>query len=268
MKIYLMTDMEGVAGMLDHDNWVLMNGRHYDKGMRLLTGEVNAAVDGLLAGGATEVVVCDGHGAGGIDPELLDERAQLLRALGSGIFPFGLDASYDAIGWVGQHAKAGTDYSHITHTGWFNVIDASINGISIGEYGEMALCARELGVPSIFACGEEALCREAEALTPGVVTVSVKQGLQRDGLAHLSSEQYRNAKLSALHLSPLVARQRIRAGALEAMRKFTADPSAFHYPELQPPYTSVVITRPVGETPAQTTEHRHPDSVIALLNGK
>ena len=263
MKIFLMTDMEGVAGMLDHDNWVQM---HYEKGVRLLTGEVNAAVDGLAAGGATEIVVCDGHGAGGLDPELLDERARLLRMLGAGIFPFGLDASYDAIGWVGQHAKAGTDYSHITHTGWFNVIDAAINGISIGEYGEMALCAMELGVPSILACGEEALCREAEALTPGVVTVSVKQGLSRDGLEHLNTDQYRNAKLSALHLSPHVARRRIRAGALDAMRRLTENRAQFRYPEIEPPYISVVKTRQWGETPPRTNERTHPNSVIALLN--
>ena len=75
MKIAVMTDMEGCAGILNHDVWVLPAGRFYDKALRLCTAEANAAVEGFCDGGATEVVVVDGHGAGGIDPQLLDERA-------------------------------------------------------------------------------------------------------------------------------------------------------------------------------------------------
>ncbi|MHB9134128.1 MAG: M55 family metallopeptidase [Armatimonadota bacterium] len=267
MKIYVMTDMEGAAGILNHDDWVLQNSRYYEKGKRLLTEEVNAAVDGLAAGGATEIVICDGHGAGGIDPELLDARAMLLRIEGeSAPYPFGLDASFDGACWVGQHAKAGTDYSHITHTEWFNYIDISINDTSIGEYGLTAFCAMELGVPSILACGEEALCREAEALTPGVITVSVKRGLMPDGLDHLDTDEYRKAKLSALHLSPLAARQRLRAGALDAMCRLREDPTSFHYPDIHSPYTYREKTRKWGERPPQTRERSHPDSLIALLN--
>ncbi len=83
MKIVIVTDMEGVAGILNHGDWVVHAGRFFAKGQRLLTHEVNAAVDGLFKGGATEVVVLDGHGQGGIDPELLDERAELQRGFAS-----------------------------------------------------------------------------------------------------------------------------------------------------------------------------------------
>ena len=148
MKIYIMTDMEGCAGILNHDEWVLGTGRFYDKGRRILTEEVNAAVEGFLQGGADEIMVVDGHGAGGIDPLLLHPAARLA---GGGApaptFPFFLDASFDAAACVGQHAKAGTPRSHITHTEWFNWIDLSVNGRSIGEYGTIALSAMELGLP-------------------------------------------------------------------------------------------------------------------------
>lgn len=267
MKIMIMTDMEGVAGILTHDDWVLRTGLYYEKGKRLLTEEVNAAVDGLYAGGATEVVVYDGHGQLGIDPEILEERAKLMRHFNEEVwYPFGLDRTFQGICWVGQHAKAGTDYSHITHTGWFDVIDATVNGISIGEYGEIALCAMELGVPSILACGEEAFCREAELLTPGVVTAAVKWGLKRDGLNHLSTEEYRAAKLSGLHLSPLAARKRIRAAAQAAMHRLIEEPETFTYPSLQPPYVRVVRTRQDGDKPAATSRCEHPSSIIDLLN--
>lgn len=105
--------------------------------------------------------------------------------------PFSVKAqvsSFTALAFVGQHAKAGAPCSHITHTQWFNYIDLTINGISIGEYGQLALCAMELGVPTIFACGEKALAEEAEKLTPGVVTVVVKRGILPDGLEHLDTD--------------------------------------------------------------------------------
>ena len=74
-KIYLMTDMEGVAGVRDAVDWLGPEGRYYEVGRRFLTRQVNAAIDGFLAGGATEVVVSDGHGSGAVDIELLDKRA-------------------------------------------------------------------------------------------------------------------------------------------------------------------------------------------------
>ena len=89
MKILIMTNMEGVAGVLNHDDWVLPGGRFYAKGLRLLTEEVNAALEGFFSAGAEEILVVDGHGAGGIDPETLDERALLLRGRGENVWPWG-----------------------------------------------------------------------------------------------------------------------------------------------------------------------------------
>ncbi len=266
MKVLLMTDMEGVAGVLNHDDWVQPSGRFYDKGVRLLTGEVNAAVAGFADAGATEIVVVDGHGAGGIDPEALDARAQLRRGRGEAVWPWGLDRTFSALAFVGQHAKAGTPYSHITHTQWFDYRDMRLNGRSIGEYGQLALCAMELGVPTILACGEQALCDEAAALTPGVVTVAVKRGLLPDGLDALDVEAYRNAKLSAVHLAPAAARAQIRKGAASAVSLLLRAPQSFRYPELNPPYTLSCSFRRSGDLAPRETAARHPDSIVQLLN--
>lgn len=268
MKIYLMTDMEGVAGIMDFDDWCVPSGRYYQKGIRLLTEEVNAAVDAFFAEGAEEVLVVDGHGAGGIDCELLDERAKLLkgRPYHDRIFPFGMDCmDFDAIAYVGQHAKAGTPFSHITHTQSFAYKDLEVNGISIGEYGQGALCAFELGIPVIFAAGEEALAREAEALTPGVVTVSVKKGLLDDGLDYMDAESYAQAKLGAIHLSPKKVRKLIREKAAEAIRKFKKSPQSFKFPELKAPYHMTVSLRRRGDKPS-TEMSFESDSLIDLLN--
>lgn len=106
MKIFIMTDMEGCAGILNYTDWCEPGGRFYEKGMRILTEEVNAATCGFFAGGATEVLVVDGHGAGGIDVELLDKRAELLHRKPSPTWPWTLDSTFDGLAFVGQHAKA------------------------------------------------------------------------------------------------------------------------------------------------------------------
>lgn len=266
MKILIMTDMEGVAGVLNHDDWVLPSSRHYEKALRLLTAEANAAVDGFFEGGAKEVVIVDGHGAGGIDPERLDERAQLLRGAPEKPWPFTLDSSFAALAFVGQHAKAGTPCSHITHTQWFNYIDLAINGVSIGEYGQMALCAMELGVPTILACGENALADEAMELTPGVVTVGVKRGILPDGLDRLDTDAYRRAKLSAIHLAPTRARFLIREGARQAIEKLKDQPASFGYPNLKPPYVRTGRFRKNGATPPWQARDTHSSSIITLMN--
>ena len=266
MKILLMTDMEGVAGVLNRDEWTRPGAMYYEVGKRLTTLEANAAVDGFFAGGATEVLVVDGHGPGAINPELLDERALLMRGASQPTWPWGLDGSYAGVAWVGQHAKAGTPYSHLTHTQSFHMVDLSINGISIGEFGQLALCARELGVPSVLACGEEALCHEAAALAPGIVTASMKRGLLPDGLDDADMETYAKSKLSAIHLSPARARKEVREAAQHAIEKLRADRDAFSYIDLQPPYVRCARFRKSGDQPAYDTRDEHASSMIELMN--
>ena len=112
----------------------------------------------------------------------------------------------------------------------------------------------------------ESLRREAEELTPGVVTVSVKEGLRPDGLDHLSAEEYGKSKLGAIHLSPKRARKLITDGAREAIQKLKADPSSFGYPEMSPPYVRVVRYRDSADGPGFTTRSEHPDSITGMMN--
>ena len=265
MKIYIITDIEGVAGVLDYENWCVRNGIFYNHGQALLTREVNAAVKGLYAGGVSAITVLDGHGEGGIDPALLDPRVDLIRGPGME-YPPGLDNTYDGICWIGQHAKAGTPFSHLTHTQSFSYIDVSLNGISIGEFGQVALCAMELGVPSFFASGEKALCEEAESLTPGILTVSVKEGLLPDGMENLSAAQYARAKLGARHLSPESARLKMSEGAQQAAQDLKNDPGRFSYPHISPPYEMRYFFRRDEEHAERWEIKRtHPSSIQALI---
>ena len=71
MKLYILTDIEGVAGVADFEDYSYPTGRFYPQSRHLLTLEVNAAVDGALAAGADDILVADGHGPGAINVEEL-----------------------------------------------------------------------------------------------------------------------------------------------------------------------------------------------------
>jgi D-amino peptidase len=266
MRIFLITDMEGVAGVIDHDNWVVPSSRNYDEGRRLLTLEVTAAAEGLFAAGATEVLVADGHGAGGINQAYLDRRTLLQRGF-PGPYPFGLERGYDAMAWVGQHAKAGTPFAHIAHTGWFDRLDERINGVSVGEFGELAYCGVALGVPAVFASGDEAFTREASALVPGIETVAVKRGLTPGSGDEYDTEGYRGRNLAAVHLHPERARELIRAGAERALRRLTSSRREFPLAKLEAPYRREVSYRPDRGTPAHRGVAEHATDFIAMMNG-
>lgn len=265
MKVYIMTDMEGVAGVLNFEDWCTPSSRYYDLAKEFLTMEVNAAVEGFFEAGATEVLVADGHGAGGIAPHLIDERVELARHWPQGRpHPFSLDTSFDVAASVGQHAKAGTEYAHLAHTGSFDYLNETINGLSIGEFGSMVLCASELGVRTIFAAGDEAFTREAAALVPGVETVSVKRGTMPGSGDELPAGAYSRRNLAAIHVPPARARRLIREGARKALERAASE--EFGIVTLKPPYERVSTIRPSDTRPLSTGRTTHPSSIIELFN--
>ena len=208
MKVYLVTDLEGVAGVYlweNRDDTSRENHERRCRQRRWLAEEVNAAGDGLFRGGATEVLVNDGHGAGyTIDMELVDPRILIMHGQQRPFYCTGLDETFAAIGSVGTHAKAGTPSATLAHTMGLSVRGYWINGISVGETGYQAFLAGAYGVPFVFCAGDVHACDEMAELVPGCVTVPVKWGQS------LHTE---------ITVSPLKARELIRAGAEEAMAK-------------------------------------------------
>jgi len=266
MRVIIMTDLEGVAGVINAGDWIYPTSRYYEDARALLTAEVNAAVDGFACAGAEKIVVEDGHGHGAINCALLDERAEMQRGWGRHPYPFGVDDGFDVMAWVGQHPNAGTLYGHLCHTGNFGVVDVSINGVSVGEFGECAFCALEYGVTPIFGSGDLAFTKEAEALFPGIGTVAIKRGVMDVAGAELNAEQYELHNSGAIHLSPIRARKLIRDGAYAALIRYREHPETFSREFPQPPYTAVWKLRQHGETPPQTLYKRHSTSVTGLLN--
>ena len=186
MRVVLFCDMEGVCCI---ESWEQVNGVHpaYQDGRRLYTNEINAAVRGARAAGATEIIVVDCHGAGGgfkfrsFIPDQLEGGAQYVLGHPWGRYTEAFEKGCDAILFVGAHAMAGTPDGALCHTisseSWQN---AWINDVAVGESGLLAAIAGCWDVPAIFVSGDEATCREVTALLgEQVVTAQVKTSLGR-----------------------------------------------------------------------------------------
>jgi D-amino peptidase len=206
--------MEGVAGIV---KWQQVAGgeKLYDEGRVLYTEEINAAVRGAKAAGATEIVVMDNHGAGGaydfnsLLPELLDPACEYVVQQEWTEYTGFLESGCDAALLVGMHAMAGTADGVLSHTvsgqAWRSL---RFNGTLVGETGINAAVCGQWGAPVVLVTGDRAVCREArELLGAGLTTVEVKEGIGR---------------FSARSKTPAEARELIEEGA----RKALADPSA------------------------------------------
>lgn len=204
MKIYISTDFEGVAGIVDWDQ-ILIGGHDYELGRRLLLGEVNAAIDGALEAGAMEIVVNDSHSSmRNLEPDLLHGQARLLSGKHKPMYMMeGLDSSFDAIFFLGYHGSIGASQAVLSHS--YNpraIWEARLNGEVVGEAALNALVATHYDVPIALITGDQVTVTEGKRLTPAPHGVEVKRSISR-----FASES----------LHPEVARERIREGAQQAL---------------------------------------------------
>lgn len=265
MKVYLMTDMEGVAGVMNSTDWIYTDSRYYEKGKELLTKEVNAAIAGFIAAGADEIIVQDGHGKGAVDITLLDSRAKLQRGW-DGPYPFGMDERYDVMAWVGQHPKAGTEYGHLCHTLSFNVLDWQVNGISVGEFGMLAFLGQIYNIVPIFVSGCAAFTKEAQDLVKGIETVAVKEGIMAGSGDDCTTEEYERRNWGAIHLQPEKSRKLIREGAERALRRYVVQPQSFQPTKIYAPYSKKIQFRETNGNEGYVYELNQYDDLVELLN--
>src|SRR2546423_11966367 len=214
MRVHIISDIEGVAGIVKAGQ---TGGDQplFQEGRKLYTEEINAAVRGAKAAGATEIVVMDCHGAGrdytfnSLLPELLDPGCEWVVQRDWTEYTAALEAGCDSALFVGMHAMAGTALGVLNHTvsgrSWHSL---RFNGVEVGETGINAALCGTWGCPVLMVSGDEASCREGtDLLGEGLTTVSVKKGLGR-----FSARQYPAPK----------ARDLIEAGAKRALADLRA----------------------------------------------
>jgi len=214
MRVHVISDMEGVAGIV---RWEQVSGgeAQYEEGRRLYTEEINAAVRGARAAGATEIVVMDCHGAGkgwdfnSLVHDLLDPGCEYVIQKEWTEYTEFLESGCDAALFVAMHAMAGAADGVLNHTvsgqAWRNLW---FNGTLVGETGINAALCGHWGCPVLLVTGDEAVCAEGlELLGPGLTTVAVKRGLGR---------------FAARNVAPLRARELIEEAARTALGDLNA----------------------------------------------
>jgi len=221
MRVYISCDMEGISGVVAGKQ-TGANGEEYKRAQKLMTGEVNAAIEGALAGGASEVLVNDSHGSmRNILIEELNPAAQLISGSPKPLSMMqGIADSFDAAFFIGYHAQAGTAYSVLDHTYSGIVYQVRLNGRPLGETGLNAALAGYFGVPVVLVTGDKLLVEEATALLGTVEGVAVKESCGR---------------YAARCLVPEAARELIREAAQSALSKKGSKPFV-----VEPPITLAV----------------------------
>jgi D-amino peptidase len=202
-RIFIVTDLEGAGGVNDPEEQLLPGQRRYPESRRILIGEVNAAVAGARAAGASEIAVWDGHdGSRTLSIDEIHSAAKLIQGKPTPANYYLAEKLYDGIIFIGQHAMAGAKGSVLAHSQSFSVKRIAINGREVGEIGQVAAIAGHFGIPVIMLAGDEAACRELIELQPNAVTVAVKR------LA---------GKASTISLSHDEAKRQIEEGARKAV---------------------------------------------------
>ena len=178
MKVYIQTDIEGIAGFCFFENRKdasVENFNHRQRMRRLLTDEVNAAVEAAFESGADEVLVNDSHGSGyNILFEDLDPRCRIIHGRNcSGPHWLPLLEDSDALVLIGMHAMGGTPVSITPHSLW------KVNGgkLFLSEGTMAAAIAGDLGIPSVFVSGDDKITAEFKEKIPSIEALAVKQAL-------------------------------------------------------------------------------------------
>ena len=217
MRVHVISDIEGVAGVVNWGQTGAAGGELFQEARILYTEEINAAVRGAKTAGATEIVVMDCHGAGGnydvnsVVADRLDPDCEFVVQHEWTEYTAFLEEGCDAALFVGMHAMAGTPDGVLSHTvssqAWQSL---KFNGTLVGETGiNAALCGR-WNCPVLLVTGDRATCREATSLLgAGLTTVEVKIGLGR---------------FSARSKTPQAARALIESGATRALKDLRAVP--------------------------------------------
>ncbi len=203
MKIFLSTDMEGTAGVVDWEQ-CSGDGPQAAAGRRLLLAEVNAAIEGAVDGGATEIVVNDSHSVmRNLPPDELAGQASYISGSHKPLYMMqGLDGSFDACLFISYHGSVGAP-AGLSHTySPRAVTEARLDGAVTGEAGINALVAAHYRVPVVLVTGDDCACAETAALIPGIRTAAVKNHVSR---------------VAAHSLHPVRARELIREQAKAAV---------------------------------------------------
>src|SRR5678815_1428148 len=176
LKIYISADMEGVVGVVTNEQ-LGPTGFEYQRFREFMTQEVNAAIEGALAGGATQIVVSDSHGNGqNLLIEKLPRDVLLVRSWPRPLMMMqGIDSSFAGVIFIGYHTGTTNPQGVRAHTiSSARLTDVRLKGVSVSEAGLNAAIAGHFNVPVIMVSGDDEVVKETRALLGDVEGAVVK----------------------------------------------------------------------------------------------
>jgi D-amino peptidase len=180
MKLYISSDMEGVAGVCA---WEQVDARtphpEYAIYRKYYTQEVAAAIDGARAGGAGEVIVNDSHGP--MRNLLFEELPGDVRVIFGNRKPFSMVQNAEGFGgafFVGYHGGVGDENAVLCHTYTPSVIhEIRLNGVRCSEATINAGLLGYYGVPLLLVTGDRTTVEGVQAQMPWVRGAIVKESI-------------------------------------------------------------------------------------------
>jgi D-amino peptidase len=177
LKIYISADMEGITGVVTGEQ-LGPTGFEYARFREFMTQEVNAAIEGAMAAGATEIVISDSHGNG---QNLLIEKLAPSNVLVVRSWPRplgmmqGIDESFAGVIFIGYHTGTTNLDGVRAHTlSSARLTDVRLKGVSVSEAGLNAAIAGHFNVPVIMVSGDDAVVKETTALLGNIEGAVVK----------------------------------------------------------------------------------------------
>lgn len=190
LKIYISVDMEGVAGVVTADQ-LGPGGFEYERFRHFMTNETLAAMRAAKDSNASEIVVSDSHGNG--ESLLIEAFPKDVRIVRSwprhGGMMAGLDSSFDAALFIGYHASTTNMRGVRAHTfSSAHLTRVALNGNAVTEGEFNAAFAGALGVPVIFASGDDAAMDELKSRLGNIETAQTKKNLSFHSAETLTPE--------------------------------------------------------------------------------
>jgi D-amino peptidase len=179
LKIYISADMEGLVGVVTGEQ-LGPSGFEYQLFRRIMTNEVNAAIEAAREAGATEILVSDSHGNG--QNLLLEELPQDITVVRSWPRPLmmmeGIDDTFDAAIFIGYHSSTDNSAGVRAHTmSSARLASVKLNGVAVPEAGINAAIAGYFGVPVVMISGDDAVVAEVQALLGDIEGAILKRAI-------------------------------------------------------------------------------------------
>jgi len=254
-KVYISADMEGVTGVVSIDD-VLAGHLNYERFRHLMTQDVNAAIEGVLEAGASEVLVNDSHG--GMTNILLEElhpSATLISGVNKPLYMMeGVDKSFECAMFIGYHSMVGGRgvLSH-TFSGASRVL---LNGRPTSEGEVNAMIAGAMGVPVTMVSGDQHAVSELKEVLGDLEGAVVKYAIDR------SSARCIHPSLTKQIIKEAARRGYMKAGSV---KPYTArSPITLEFEFLQPSMAARAAYLPfVDQLDPRTVRVSAPDPISA-----